>query len=524
MAVLSSPAIEVVDHYSDQLWRLHNLYYIVDERGKKVKFVPNWAQLDLYETMWFLNIVLKARQLGFSTFIDILALDETLWSENYHAGIIAHTREDVKILFRNKVKFPYDNLEDGLRNRFPAVQDSTNELVFKHGSSIRVGLSMRSSTLQFLHISEHGKICNKFHDKAREIRTGALNTVHPGQLVFIESTAEGREGDFFDMTQKARRFAQERRRLTRMDYRFHFYPWWRHPSYILTEQEVEDVPIEPELKRYFDQLEGKIGRALVDGQKAWYAKKADEQRGDMRREYPSTPDEAFEQSVEGAYYTKQMAWLRKNERMTIVPHDPNYPVHTAWDLGRNDATAIWLIQERPGPSFGVIDYYENHGESIQFYGNVLLDIRENHPGWYYGNCYLPFDAATVDPSRADGKDRETILRDMGFRTIVVDKLATTAETGDGIQAVRDVLPLCFFDRDKAAEGIKALDHFQKEWDERNGAWRDTYKHNWASHGAKAFEQFARGHRPARIAGNRNRKRLVSQHRGRNSLRANWKTA
>jgi len=328
MGVANAAAIEVVDHYTDQLWRLHNLYYIVDERGKKVKFVPNWAQLDLYEAMWYLNIVLKARQLGFSTFIDLLGLDETLWAENYHAGIIAHTREDVKILFRNKVKFPYEHLEEGIRYRFPATQDSTNELVFKHGSSIRVGLSMRSSTLQFLHISEHGKICNKFADKAREIRTGALNTVHPGQLVFIESTAEGREGDFFDMTQKARRFAQERRRLTRMDYRFHFYPWWRHPNYSLTENEIEDVPIDPETKHYFESLEPKIGRELTPGQKAWYAKKLDEQKGDMRREYPSTPDEAFEQSIEGAYYVKQMAWIRKQQRITMVPHDPNYPVHT----------------------------------------------------------------------------------------------------------------------------------------------------------------------------------------------------
>jgi hypothetical protein len=120
---------------------------------------------------------------------------------------------------------------------------------------------------------------------------------------------------------------------------------------------------------------------------------------------------------------------------------------------------------------------------------------------------------------ADGKTREQILKDMGFRTVVVPKLDSQSEQGEGIQSVRDLLPMCYFDRDGCENGVKALDNFQKEWDDRNGIWKDRYKHNWASHAAKALEQFARGHRPARIAGKRNRQRGAGVGR-----RASWKTA
>lgn len=519
MAAASPLLKQAYDCYADQNWRLNNLYTIVDKAGNLIPFRPNGMQRNLLENMWFLNICLKSRQLGATTLIALLALDEALWHLNYHAGIIAHTRDDVKVLFRNKIKTPFENLPDGLRNKFETRQDSVNELVFSHGSSIRVGLSMRSDTLQFLHISEFGKICNKFPDKAREIRTGALNTVHPGQLVFIESTAEGHEGEFYEMTQAARKFAQEGRKLTRMDYRFHFFPWWIDPDCEIGEKEIENTIVTPELHHYFAELETITGQTFTSGQIAWYVKKSTEQRGDMRREYPSTPDEAFEQSIQGAYFSRQMTWLRQARRLTVVPHDPALPVYTAWDLGRNDTTAIWFFQERPGPSYSVFDYLEGSGEAIQYYGGLLKKRRENNPGMFYGFVYLPHDAAIVDLTRADGKSRVRIIEDMGFSVRMVPRVNSLSETGEGIQAVRDLLPLCFFDREKCEDGIRALDHYQKSWNERNGCWDDKPLHNWASHGAKAFEQFARGHRAARVAAHRLHVRTTRNKTGREQ---NWK--
>jgi len=90
---------------------------------------------------------------------------------------------------------------------------------------------------------------------------------------------------------------------------------------------------------------GQINSKLPLEQRAWYLKKAISQGEDMKREFPSSPDEAFETSNEGAYYGKQITEVRREGRIRKVYYDTNVPVHTAWDLGYNDSTAIWLFQQ-----------------------------------------------------------------------------------------------------------------------------------------------------------------------------------
>jgi hypothetical protein len=159
---------------------------------------------------------------------------------------------------------------------------------------------MRSSTLQYLHISEFGKICAKYPDKAREIVTGALNAIAPGQYVFIESTAEGREGYFYDMCKEAQAARDANKLLSQLDFRFHFFPWWLHNDYKLD----SEAQAAPSYVDYFNALEGQINAKLTPSQQAWYIKRASTQSEDMKREFPSTPEEAFEVSNEGLYYGK----------------------------------------------------------------------------------------------------------------------------------------------------------------------------------------------------------------------------
>lgn len=494
------------DMYETPMRRLCNGFYqIVNKHGNQVPFRANGSQIKLLENLHTLNLLLKARQWGGSTVIDILGLDQAIWNENFAVGIIAHTLEDVKKLFRTKVKFPWDHLHADFRNKIGARLDAANEIVFKHGSSVVVGTSLRSSTTQYLHISEYGKICAQFPHKAREIRTGALNTLHPGNLGFIESTAEGRAGDFFEKCMTAIKKEQAGKTLSVMDWKFHFVPWYLDPDCTLGKADTLATLIDETMRKYFNQLREEHGIELTAGQEAWYANKADEQRSDMRREFPSFPMEAFEVAIEGAYYARQMAKVRRGGQITAVPHDPRYPVHTAWDIGRRDTNGIWFFQDGPAGTFRMIRYYENNGEAMQHYGHYMQDIANNTDGWYYGTCYLPHDAAKVDYTREDGKSCTAVLEDMGFRVECINAVDTNAEHGEGVQAVRDVLPLCWFDEEKCSGrpragdhdphtgGIEALDHFQKKWDEKQGAFKDTYWHNWASDGAKAFETFARGH-------------------------------
>jgi hypothetical protein len=152
-------------------------YYIIDATGNRVLFQPNDIQHHLNQNLWYLNLILKSRQHGITTDICILYLDYCLFTPNIRAGIIAHTRDDAEIFFNDKIKYAYDNLPDQVKGMVPADSRSARELSFGNNSAIRVGTSLRGSTLQLLHISEFGKICAKYPDKAKEIVTGSINTV-----------------------------------------------------------------------------------------------------------------------------------------------------------------------------------------------------------------------------------------------------------------------------------------------------------------------------------------------------------
>ena len=148
----------------DKKFRLRSwlVYKIKDKRGKIVDYNPNPYQLMLQDNQHNRNIILKARQLWFSTDIDIQALDYALNNDNVNVGIIAQDKDKAEDIFRDKVKVAFDNLPKNIKNKYKVNTDSTRELSFSNGSRISVGTSFRSWTLQFLHISEFWKICAKF--------------------------------------------------------------------------------------------------------------------------------------------------------------------------------------------------------------------------------------------------------------------------------------------------------------------------------------------------------------------------
>jgi hypothetical protein len=130
--------------FLDPRWRLQNLYFITDKRGRKVKFEANESQLAFLEQTTALNIILKARQLGFTTLCCLIYLDACIFNPNTRAGVIAHRLDDAKVIFRDKIKFPYDALPEELKERVHTTQDSADTLTFSNNSSIRVSTSMRS--------------------------------------------------------------------------------------------------------------------------------------------------------------------------------------------------------------------------------------------------------------------------------------------------------------------------------------------------------------------------------------------
>jgi len=459
---------------SSQFWRLNNLYSIVDKRGKQINFKMNWAQKQLFEDEHYCNLILKARQLGMSTYICIYFLDKCLFGKNVSAGIIAHTMEDGQHLF-NRIKFAYDNLPEDIRKLIKADNDTSQMLRFSNGSSIRVGTSLRSSTLQYLHISEFGKICAKYPDKAREIMTGSLNTLGVGQHCFIESTAEGREGYFYDMCLQAQKLRDSKAKLSELDFKFHFFPWWRESSYRMG----QPPSISSDMHEYFLKLKTQ-GIDLDPEQRNFYALKYKSQGEDMKREFPSTPEECWEVSNDGSYYARAIIQARVEKRICHVPYDDSLPVNTAWDLGYNDSTTIFYFQCF-GKEIRLIDYDEGSGESLQHW----LGVVKSKP-YVYDRHLAPHDIMVHEYT--SGMTRQSAARKMGLSLVPVTK----CDVVPGIDAVRNILSRCWFDEKKCEKGLKALENYRKEWDDRHGCWRSSPLHNWASHGADAFRTLATG--------------------------------
>jgi hypothetical protein len=478
---MSPPFAKTEDQLSDQLWRLNNLYKITDKNGRRVNFTMNSAQLALYENLHNQNVILKARQRGFTTFIQLFMLDACLFNSDIRAGTIAHTLPDAQVIFRDKVRFPYDNLEDVLKTARPTQNDNSCELLFANNSGIRVGVSLRSATLQYLHVSEYGKICARFPDKAREVRSGALNTMDKNGIVFVESTAEGQDGHFFELCQTARTRLHTGEHLTPMDFKFHFSPWHEDEAYTLAAGSV-DIP--PSYLDYFARLKA-IGIRLTRGQKAWYVKKAEQQQGDMKREFPSTPDEAFEAAIEGAYYSDQLARMEMDKRLTRLPIDTGIPVMTSWDLGLNDACTIWFVQV-VGREIRWVDYYENSGFGLEHYVGEIKKRREQH-GFTFGEHYFPHDVNNGEIS--NGKSRFDTLVGLGITPTAVPRVQNI---NDGINATRRMLGTSLIDPIRCERGLKCLRNYRKEWDEDRATFRDKPFHSWASHGADSFRNFAQG--------------------------------
>lgn len=489
---------ELLACLDDPMWRICSgqLYKIMtkddpEHEGSVVPFRPNRAQRRLLRHLHKRNVILKARQLGMTTLVAILWLDHAIFNANQRCGIIAHNLEDAGVIFRDKVRFAYSNLPDVLKRMFPLARESAQELLFEHSnSSVRVAVSMRSGTYHRLHISEMGKIAAKFPEKAREIVTGSLPAVPKLGIAIIESTAEGREGAFFDIATQAQARSQIDRPLGISEFRFHFFPWWIDPEYVM---DPDEVSITPEQHEYFDAIEKQMNTKLTLPQRAWYVgKMRDEQGGDaqkMWQEYPSTPDECWRRSTEGTFYAPQIASARAEGRITVIPHVSHVRVNTFWDIGAGDGTGIWCMQQI-GLRSRFLRYVQGWAEGYAYYVNELRAT-----GWVFGTHYLPHDADHErQMAHRVGKPIE-ILQELApdWTFHIVPRVQTLQH---GIELTRAKFPEAWFDEEGCAEGIEHVELYHKKWNARLGTWsHEPEKGDGHSEAADALRQWAQGYDP-----------------------------
>lgn len=474
---------ELIANLRDPYWRIRNLYYIKDKEGKTILFRPNDVQDEFIKNIWFRNVIPKARQRGFSTVVQLLWLDTCLFNENIGAAIIAQDIDTAKAIRDEKIKFAYDRLPEVIRKMVPIKTDNVTKICWANGSFLVVALSARGLTLQRLHVSEYGKICAKYPDKAREIQTGAFPSVGQNGIIVVESTAEGNEGPFYEMVQDAKALQDSKKQLAKMDYRLHFASWWDADDY---EAEPERAIITEQDNRYFDTLETKIGRSISKRKRAWYVlKRKNDFGGDpakMWQEFPSTIEEAFQLSNEGAYLTDQLTAARKEGRIGHVPYDMRVPVNTFWDLGVNDDIAIWFHQ-RVGQEDHFIDFMEGTGEPYNYY---VAQMQAK--GYVYGKHYLPHDGLQRRPGTEVIKTSADMLADLGLTNIEI--VPRVAELTAGIQQLRMDFNHYWFDETACALGLKHLENYRKDWNDRMGVWSTRPRHNGHQHAADALRQKA----------------------------------
>lgn len=186
---------------------------------------------------------------------------------------------------------------------------------------------------------------------------------------------------------------------------------------------------------------------------------------------------SFEAAIHGAVYGR---WIAEAERSGRIKssgiYDANLPVYTAWDLGYDDATAIWFWQVAL-KEIRLIDYYEASGEDIAHYCKIITSYN-----YKYGNHYVPHDAANKLLA-AGGRSIVEQARTLGVNMQVV---AATSQQ-NGIEAARKTLEACWFDSVECETGLEALKHYQFAYDEDRKAFKSTPRHDWSSHAADAFE-------------------------------------
>lgn len=493
-------------YLGDRTWRINHLYWIVDHLGRLTRFVMNDAQAELHNGLHDKNLVLKSRQHGITSYVVKLFVDDWFFGLPGSDTIqIADSIKNSKKIFEKHVLHTLEHMPKTLLELRDIDRVSADTLRVNHAkpghpalwSRYMVTDSSRGGNNRNVHISEYGKACDASPVKAREIKTGALNTLHDGSLCIIEATAgTSRTGDFFEKSQVAIEKNHRGLDLTRMDYKFFFFGW--HQDSKNREPPPDNFEFADEADKYFEQLEATTGKQFLESQKYWYWSKKEEQGGDIYREHPSTPEECFKAIVEGAIYKQELEQVTAQGRECMANYDPSRPVYTACDIGTGKGHAMTCVfWQTDGLKSWYIDFYYNELGGIAEYAKYVLSRR-----YIYGTHFAPHDAAKHDASIQGGllaniglesPDRKAMALALGINWQIVK-----GGVYERIEAGRAHLANSYFDIDgtadiKAADGssftpglLSCLRSFQYEKDEKGQTYKKTHFHNWASNGADAF--------------------------------------
>ena len=492
---------DVLDRLKDPIWRICNLYRVKDRNSKTVKFSPNIFQKRilylLFKKGYRRLAVLKVRQLGVTTLMQVIAADMMLWTKNSDLCFIADTKENAQKILSEKLKFILNEFNINhpefaaiLESETFAKDDASTLRLKEQNTSIVATARARSGTYQFLHVSELGKMSIKDPARANEVKTGALPTVSVNAIVVYESTHEGGKfGYWYEVCEQSLKVELQYR--TKLDFFFVFFPWYEHDEY---ETRGDCVQISDKINKYLDALELKIKLKLKPEKRLWYYKTWCSQKQDMRTEYPSYPEEAWELPSDNTIYGMQISELKLKGAICNFSHERGLPCFIVCDIGVNDVSAYWCIQPVKREIL-VLDFHYMGGVGMDYHAKVWQDW---HIKYGVKLIILPHDAA--QRSAFSCKNVQQELHDIGIKNTVI--LPRITDIGVGIRAVRGVLPHCVFHKDNTAtdrtdangniiySGMTILETYRYKYDDIRQTNSMKPLHDFSSNGADAFRYFA----------------------------------
>jgi hypothetical protein len=447
---------------SDPIWRICNLYEFIDDKSVQRLFEPKPEQRviiwDIVERGLTNIIIVKARKLGMSTALCIIGADFMAFRAGFEVALVDKTFPDAKDKIRKIVRPALENLPSELRGVFVNPPRADNEDTYGlwsgHPGDIpslyRAGTSFRGGTPNMLHVSEWGAIQFEDPQRSEEIKTGAMQAARRGIRIIETTWKGGKGGHVWPYVKQAEETPDEKKKQN--DWFLRFFPWWLDEA----NQDFEADPerIDEETKEYLDGVEKELQITFTTAQRGWYHKQKMELGGFMKRENPSTLEEAWNVPVEGAIYADAIEKLRGRRRILNFDIDSGVEVDTFWDLGAPIHTVAWM------------------------------DAKAERAGWRYGCHYLPHDGASTQKG---GVSFVSELQTAGFTHLRV--VPRTPDIEIGINRVHLMLPYMRFHAANCETGLHHLETYRRKLDKQN-AITPIIVHDKSSHAADALRTWA----------------------------------
>jgi hypothetical protein len=484
--LMSNPtALAILEaRLSDPVWRLTSgeLYSISPADGTGIqRFLPRPEQVRVIEEICGGSkqiLIPKARRLGMSTTLGIIAADSMLFRKGWQGSLIDATAADASRKLDRIVRVALENLPPWLAERIAWVKSNDSQLALNMLAtgerSFYAGMNARGGSNDFLWVSEWGVIQHEDPKRSGRIRSGALPSARHGVTIVETTWAGGKGGDVWELLEPSLTGKAD-------DWKVLFFPWFVDPRNV-----APDAMMDEAAEKYFAKIADRLQRegiTLSEAQRRWWAKERRAQGIFMARENPTFLDECWSAPVQGAVYAEAIERARAEGRICAMPLDGSSLVNTSWDLGAPENTVVWYWQIS-GREVRIIDCDRKFEGTLT--ERVAFMLAKGYP---YGKHYLPHDAQQTERT---GTTLANELTKAGLKNLSV--VPRTHSVWVGINHLLELFPSLSFRSPQCDDGLTALSADRTKRQGEGALTTDEPVHDWASHPADAMRVMAEGHR------------------------------